>query len=185
MPPVIGKDSGGRVNVADSDDDEDELIAEGCEYVAEGDGENGSVVVIEFDGVVDDDDDGVDVPVALCVGVGVASGDGALVGEMLGDAPLESVEVGVPVPVGVGVPVLELVGVGDAVPVAETLVVSEAVSDAGGDVDGLAPFESVALFVELGEAVNDTVLDGVVVGELVSLVVPLPVAVALGVAAAL
>ena len=60
--------------------------------------------------------EGVDDAVELVEGEGVASGVDAPLGVTLGDAPLDSVELGVPVPVCVGVPEFELVGVGDAVP---------------------------------------------------------------------
>ena len=183
------------VEVSDS---ESEPVGEGevtrmllCVNVAKGVGDDvnvpGTVSLGDDEPVCDGaavagiEKDGVGEQVGEAVSVCVA----APLGVPLGDAPLESVDVGVPVPVPVGVPVLELVGVRDVVPVAVTLAVIEAVSAVDGVVDGLAPRESVALAVELGEAVSDTVLDVVIDGDTVSLVVPLPVAVLLGVRVAL
>ena len=90
-----------------------------------------------------------------------------------------------PVLVGVGVPVFELVGVADVVPDDDALGDMDGVSGALGDVDGLAPSELDGVGVEEREGESEAVLEDVVVGELVSLLVPLPVAVLLGVVEAL
>ena len=133
----------------------------------------------------------VAVTVVLGVDKGVLGGDGDALSDgvadavTLGDAPRESDELGVPVPVGVGEPVFELVGVGDIVPDGVALGDGVAVSGALGDVDGLAPNELEGEGVGEREGVSDAVLEDVGVGELVSLVVPLPVGVLLGVGAAL
>ena len=110
----------------------DSLDCTGCARVVVGAlgevvGEAADSSVTAGDGEPDDDGEreAAGMPTALCVGdgdgdalpvgVGITAADADPLGETLGEAPLDSVGVGVPVEDGVDVPVFELVGVGDAV----------------------------------------------------------------------
>ena len=128
-----------RVSVKVSDGD--------CELVGGGERERALLCVEVSEG----DGDGVTAPETVSHGdESVSDGVGELVGEAdrvrviellgetLGDAPLESVEDGVPETVGVGEPVFELVGVGDVEPEGVARGDWVGVSGADGDDDGLA-----------------------------------------------